>query len=546
MDLGFRQKGFRPVLALDDNQAAVETYNFNDSRGIALNCNLSELSGPELVALVRAVSPDQPPRGVVGGPPCQSFSPGNRQKKRRDPRARLGLDFARLVQALNEEFRLDFFVFENVAGLRWAAHSHRFRRIVAGLRRAGFHVFQGELDAGNFGVAQNRRRLLLVGINKEIYPWANYQFPAPLSNRTPSVWTALAGLPNPTFYRRDLAPEDIEFHPNHWTMNPRSAKFQSRIHGEGRSFRRLKWGKPSFTVAYGNREVHVHPNGRRRLSVFEAMRLQGFPESYVLRGTLSDQISQVSDAVPPPLAAALAESIDRTIYEPVKWLQRSLLRWFQRHQRSFPWRKTRKPFSVLLAEKLLQQTAATEKVVEAYNTLVRRFPTPFALASASKAELAAIISPLGFHYRGPELIRLARMIVRRHGGEVPADLKALLALSGVGDYCARAVLAFAYDLPVPVVDTNVARFLSRFWGLHSPLPANPARNRVLLSIAGRLVPLAQARDFNLAILDLCAECCTASRPACPRCPLRSRCAFANQEPAAPQRQEKTELAKVRK
>jgi DNA (cytosine-5)-methyltransferase 1 len=125
------------------------------------------------------------------------------------------------------------------------------------------------------------------------------------------VWTALAGLPNPTFYRRDLAPEDIEFHPNHWTMNPRSAKFQSRIHGEGRSFRRLKWGKPSFTVAYGNREVHVHPNGKRRLSVFEAMRLQGFPESYVLRGTLSDQISQVSDAVPPPLVSVLPSALIR-------------------------------------------------------------------------------------------------------------------------------------------------------------------------------------------------------------------------------------------
>jgi DNA (cytosine-5)-methyltransferase 1 len=109
MDLGFRQMGFRPVLALDDSQAAVESYNFNDSRGVALNRNLSELFGSELVALVRAASPDQPPRGVVGGPPCQSFSPGNRQKKRRDPRARLGLDFARLVHALNEEFQLDLY-----------------------------------------------------------------------------------------------------------------------------------------------------------------------------------------------------------------------------------------------------------------------------------------------------------------------------------------------------------------------------------------------------------------------------------------------------
>jgi endonuclease III len=355
----------------------------------------------------------------------------------------------------------------------------------------------------------------------------------------------LAGLPKPTSFRRDLAPEDIEFHPNHWAMNPRSAKFQNGIHGDGRSFRRLKWDRPSFTVAYGNREVHVHPNGKRRLSVFEAMRLQGFPEFYVLCGTLSEQITQVSDALPPPLAAALAESIDKTIYDPLTWLQKNLLQWFQKHQRSFPWRKTRNPFRVLLAEKLLQQTAATGKVVQAYKTLVQRFRTPLALARASETELAAIISPLGFHYRGPELIRLARTLVHRHRGKVPTRLQALLALPGVGDYCARAVLAFAYALPVPVVDTNVARFLKRFWGLRAPMPANPARNRMLLRIAGRLVPQSQARDFNLAILDLCAEFCSASRPACPKCPLRSRCVFANQQPGVSEHR-KTAAAKVTK
>jgi A/G-specific adenine glycosylase len=162
--------------------------------------------------------------------------------------------------------------------------------------------------------------------------------------------------------------------------------------------------------------------------------------------------------------------------------------------------------------------------------MVRRYQTPFALARASKAKVAAIISPLGFHYRGPELIRLAQVIVRRHGGKLPRDLKGLLALPGVGDYSARAVLAFAHGLPVPVVDTNVARFLKRYWGLPAPMPANPARNRSLLRIATRLVPDSRARDFNLAILDLCAEFCSASRPACPKCPLRSRCVYADHQP----------------
>ena len=96
-------------------------------------------------------------------------------------------------------------------------------------------------------------------------------------------------------------------------MNPKSPKFTNgalkpgRI--MGRSFRVLEWDSPSWTVAYGHREVHVHPNGHRRLSVYEAMLLQGFPSDYHLLGTLSDQIRLVADAVPPPLASALGLAV---------------------------------------------------------------------------------------------------------------------------------------------------------------------------------------------------------------------------------------------
>ena len=96
-------------------------------------------------------------------------------------------------------------------------------------------------------------------------------------------------------------------------MNPKSPRFfngsLSEGYVSGRSFKTLAWNAPSITAAYGHREVHVHPNGRRRLSVFEAMKLQGFPDAYVLDGTLSAQIDQVSEAVPPPLAEAVAKSI---------------------------------------------------------------------------------------------------------------------------------------------------------------------------------------------------------------------------------------------
>ena len=100
-------------------------------------------------------------------------------------------------------------------------------------------------------------------------------------------------------------------------MRPKSPKFfdGSLTQGEwsSRSFKTLAWDKPSITVSYGHREVHVHPEGKRRLSVYEAMKIQGFPDDYVLTGTLSEQIDQISEAVPPPLAHAVANSISSAL-----------------------------------------------------------------------------------------------------------------------------------------------------------------------------------------------------------------------------------------
>jgi DNA (cytosine-5)-methyltransferase 1 len=129
MDLGFRKAGFTAILALDSSQAAVETYNWNARSEVARKCELSKLTGDDLVRMVREVCRAQPPRGVIAGPPCQSFSRGNTQKKRSDPRARLGLAYAQLVRTLNEEFGLDFMLFENVVELRTERHSHRFQII---------------------------------------------------------------------------------------------------------------------------------------------------------------------------------------------------------------------------------------------------------------------------------------------------------------------------------------------------------------------------------------------------------------------------------
>lgn len=213
-------------------------------------------------------------------------------------------------------------------------------------------------------------------------------------------------------------------------------------------------------------------------------------------------------------------------------IQSTLLGWFVENQRDFPWRITRDPYAILIAEKLLQQTAARQAVVLAYKDLIGAYPTPQDLAKARHADLFEVIKPLGFHFRARELITLAATILEQFDGAVPHTLRELKSLPGVGEYTARAVLSFAFDEDFAIVDTNVARWLCRVLGVERPLPSNPARDRQLLLVASALLPPGHSRDFNFAVLDLCSQVCLAKRPLCRSCPLQEICAYSsNSEPS---------------
>jgi DNA (cytosine-5)-methyltransferase 1 len=314
LDLGFEREGFKPRLALDSDPVAIQTYNANrtGSARVAKVADLSSITAAEISRMWASVT-SVPPRGVIGGPPCQAFSIGNVNQSRNDPRSQLLHSYATLIRGLNETFDLDFFVLENVTGITSPTSRPHFDRFCRAVRRAGFDIASDELDAENFGVPQARSRRLVVGWNKARYAANQFDFPLPKPESRSTVRDALGALPEPVFYARGLNPETFPVHPNHWVMRPKSEKFAAGAmppaRAPGRSFKVLDWDKPSLTVAYGHREVHVHPSRARRLSVYEAMLLQGFPPEYRLMGTLSDQIRLVSDAVPPPLAEALAHSV---------------------------------------------------------------------------------------------------------------------------------------------------------------------------------------------------------------------------------------------
>jgi A/G-specific adenine glycosylase len=209
----------------------------------------------------------------------------------------------------------------------------------------------------------------------------------------------------------------------------------------------------------------------------------------------------------------------------LKRFQRNLLRWFQTNGRSFPWRKTRDPYRIILAEMLLQKTNV-EKVLPVYRALVKKYPRVQSLANANLRELKAEIRPLGLLYRAKRMKRMAQSVAQNYNGHFPKTRKELRQLYGVGDYMTNAVRAFAYGEQVPIVDTNVIRIFDRVFGLKSKR-ARARTDKTLWEIIGTAVPQKSSREFNLALLDFAALVCTHRAPKCRECPMQKFCRYFN-------------------
>lgn len=207
------------------------------------------------------------------------------------------------------------------------------------------------------------------------------------------------------------------------------------------------------------------------------------------------------------------------------WFANSLIEWFTKHGRTFPWRETVDPYAVLIAEKLLQQTSVRQDVIRIYKQLLHEYPTPQQLSQAQIKKIRTLIQPLGLHYRADDLVQMSKDICEKYNNIIPSSLPELLSIYGVGDYSARAVLSFAFDMNVAVVDTNVARILYRVFDIQEKFPQNPARSRKLIGLAQELVPEGNSKKFNWAMIDLGSLICLPRNPHCYKCPLNSGCNF---------------------
>lgn len=199
-----------------------------------------------------------------------------------------------------------------------------------------------------------------------------------------------------------------------------------------------------------------------------------------------------------------------------------LLAWFDRHGRhDLPWQHPRTPYRVWLSEIMLQQTQVS--VVAGYfERFVAALPDLPALARAPQDEVLALWSGLGYYARARYLHAAAKLCLERHGGELPRDLDALVALPGIGRSTAGAILAQAWGDPAPILDGNVKRVLCRVFGIEG-WPGQPAVEKRLWAIAETLLPPTRLADWTQAQMDFGATLCTRANPACALCPLQEPC-----------------------
>lgn len=208
----------------------------------------------------------------------------------------------------------------------------------------------------------------------------------------------------------------------------------------------------------------------------------------------------------------------------VRRLRRRLLAHYDRTRRDLPWRTTRDPYAIWVAEVMLQQTRV-ETVRERWGAFLARFPDLATLARAREQSVLRAWEGLGYYRRARNLRKAARALVAAGHKRLPRDVAALRALPGFGEYTAAAVASIAFGLPCAVVDGNVTRVLARFVAEDGDVTRSATRRRIAAQAQALLAPR-RAGDWNQALMELGATICLPRRPRCGACPLRQDCAAA--------------------
>jgi A/G-specific adenine glycosylase len=225
----------------------------------------------------------------------------------------------------------------------------------------------------------------------------------------------------------------------------------------------------------------------------------------------SPRVSQVLDSV---ASGALDDAWKRKF-------QPRLRRWFNRHARNLPWRETADPYRIWISEVMLQQTQV-QTVIEYYQRFLEQLPDVRSLAAAEEDIVLRLWEGLGYYRRARQLHAAAKQIVDEHNGEFPRDVQSVYALPGVGRYTAHAILCFADEQRLPIVEANTQRLYARLIELEE-LPTRSSAQKQLWSFAEWVLPKTNVGSFNQALMELGSLVCTPKEPNCSACPVRDLC-----------------------
>ena len=297
LDLGFEKAGFDIIWANDNNKKVEQTYNTNHKH--------TEF----IVKSIVDIQPDEIPECdvIIGGPPCQSWSLAGAGKGKEDSRGQLFYDYIRLIKAKKPKA----FIAENVKGIISKRHINSFNEIVELFDEAGYKVTFKLLNAKDYGVPQDRERVFIVGILKELN--LDYNFPEPTHTKE-------------TYITLREAIGDLEDNPGECYEGSFSSMFMSRN-------RKRNWDQVGFTVQASGRQAQLHPSSPdmivvdkdkrifdpnsdkkvRRMSVRECARIQTFPDDFQFLSTLDENYKMIGNAVPVELAKAVANELKITL-----------------------------------------------------------------------------------------------------------------------------------------------------------------------------------------------------------------------------------------
>lgn len=207
--------------------------------------------------------------------------------------------------------------------------------------------------------------------------------------------------------------------------------------------------------------------------------------------------------------------------ESIHTVREKLPRWYTRHSRNLPWRKSRDPYAVWVSEIMLQQTRV-DQASPYFERFMKKFPTVFKLAAADQEEVLKAWEGMGYYTRARNLHAAAKRVVDEYNGRLPDTAEELAKLPGIGRYTAGAIASIAFGLDEPVLDGNVARVLTRVFAIADD-PKEVKTQKRLWSLARKMIPRGRAGDFNQALMDLGATICTPRKPDCASCPLSGIC-----------------------